>query len=586
MQRHYSGNNFFDYLFIFALIIMMPSFVFSQSGSDVRLAILDFNVQSANPNYQYLGKGFAEFLSVELDALKGIKIIDRSKRNEILNEQEFMLSGAADESSMIKVGQLLVARYLISGDIFDIFGELVITTQVVDIESGEIIASSKVEGEPSSYKSMISKLVSEIYSKIKPPAVVASVLVTVPETQKVLSDEQANKVLTGFSNAVDAVDNNDVETAKRQLEEVSKIDKDNKAVQFYLNKLMNISPKFNVELIFYAPGMNPGLLGFLNNDRLHFSTSTNSISPYTATYPDSEVGHTDFMWEFQEGTWYGYNQNKLELGYAFPAGKNLGIAFEIFGGMVDSIVRDQNYEIETWSLPTEHVYIRSGMSAIGGRLGFGAALNESFGIGASAYVFNSNMNLGGSDGEGDPDSNTISGSASLGIYTKPQNSSWFLEAVLSVPFLQEVYIDYRIRNYVAYKTAPYPIVLDTTFITSLIQNRLYLSTKEVLESYLSYTEDDDRFGLASRTIAAGEFWFNSWLSLRLGGEFDYIYLMDTSKTGWGLLGGISLKFGDITVDANVTWMERALRFYPGYTVPDLTLLTTLSYNGLFIGGKK
>ncbi len=568
---------------IILILIFFPVFSNAQSSGDVRLAVLDFSVQSGNPDYHYLGKGFAEFLSIELDALRGIRIIDRSKRNEIMKEQAFMLSGAADSNTLIEAGQLLAANFLVSGDIFEMFGDLVITAKVTDIGSGEVIASAKAEGEPSKYKVMISTLVREIYSAIRPKGTVPVAAVP-PEREKILTDEEANKVLSGFSEAVDAVDKNDVDTAKEKLEQVKKIDKENKAVQFYLNKLLNISPKFNIELIYYAPSLNPGLLGFLEGDRLYLTGSTNFISPYKAVYPDPNVGYTNFMWEFQAGTFYGYDQSKIEIGYAFPLSESMGMNVEFNFGANDSVVRDRNYDIDAWTVPEDHAYIRSGLKAIGGRLGFGAALSENFGLGISGYIFDANMNLGGSDGEGDPKSDTMSAAASIGIYAKPRNSGWFFESVISVPFLQEVYINYDIKDYVAYETAPFPIVWDTTFIFGLIQNRLYLSVKELMETYLSYDEDDDRFGIASRSILAGEFWFNQYFSLRLGGEFDFLYLMEKSKPGGGIMGGFSLKLGNYTLDANVTWMERALRFYPGYAVPDLTLLMQLSAESLFFKG--
>lgn len=571
-------------IFIILFLLLVPVVGTAESGGDIRLAILDFSVQSGNPDYQYLGKGFAEFISVELDSLRGIRIIDRSKRNEILKEHAFMLSGAADSDSIVEAGQMLAARYLISGDIFEMFGDLVITVKILDIASGEVIASAKAEGEPGRYKFIVSSLARDIYSVIRPAAVAVDVPPVSEEKENNLTDEEAKKVLTGFSEAVDAVDNNDVDTAREKLEEVRQIDKDNKAIQFYLNKLLNISPKFNIELIYYAPSLNPGLLGFIEKDRLYLTASSNMISPYKSIYPDPDAGHVDFMWEFQPGTYYGYYQTKAELGYAFPLGENAGMNVEINTGMNDNIVRDRNYDIDPWTAPDDHVYIRSGLQALGVRLGFGAALSDNFGIGISGYILNAHMNLGGSDDEGDPRSDTISGAASIGIYAKPRSSNWFLESVVSVPFLQEVYIDYDIKDYVAYKTAPYPLVLDTTFIASLIQNRLYLSVKELLEVYLSFDENDDRFGIASRSILAGEFWFNKYFSIRLGGEFDILYLMDKIKPGAGVIGGFSLKLGNYTIDANLTWMERALRFYPGYSVPDLTLLVQISAESLFIKG--
>jgi TolB-like protein len=47
----------------------------------VRLAVLDFEVQSDNPSYRYLGKGFAEFVSVNLLKIKDLQLVEREKHN-------------------------------------------------------------------------------------------------------------------------------------------------------------------------------------------------------------------------------------------------------------------------------------------------------------------------------------------------------------------------------------------------------------------------------------------------------------------------------------------------------------------------
>lgn len=383
---------------------------------------------------------------------------------------------------------------------------------------------------------------------------------------------------------MDAVDNNEVDVAKKKLKQAQKIDSTNKAVKIYLDKLHSISPKFNVELIYYAPSMNPALLGFLEKDRAYITINTNALSPYYEEFPNEpgDDSHSDFNWQIEDGSYYNLGLTKGEIGYAFPLTENFAVAIEANFGAVDSIARDKNYEIQNMS-SDDDVYLRSGLSAIGGRISLGYKINPKFGIGLSAFFYNSNMNLGGSDGEGDPESNTFAASGTIGIYWKPGQGSLNLDSALTVPSIQEVYLDYDEKSYIAYKTAPYPIVSETTGIYTIKENRLYLAGKEVLEIYVSFGEDD-RTGVASRSISSLEYWFTPSFSARLGAEYDYLNLMDHTTHGMGLLGGISLKTQKFTVDINYTWLERALRFYPGYSVPDTALLLQLSYDGIFKKG--
>lgn len=110
-----------------------------------------------------------------------------------------------------------------------------------------------------------------------------------------------------------------------------------------------------------------------------------------------------------------------------------------------------------------------------------------------------------------------------------------------------------------------------------------MQDKEVLEIYTSFG-NDDRTGVASRTISSVEYYFTPGLSMRLGGEYDYLNLMGHTTHGAGLMGGISFKLAKFTIDLNYTWMNRALRFLPGYAVPDTTLLLQVSYEGLIKKG--
>jgi hypothetical protein len=202
-------------------------------------------------------------------------------------------------------------------------------------------------------------------------------------------------------------------------------------------------------------------------------------------------------------------------------------------------------------------------------------------FGFSGYVFNSHTNLGGIDGPDDPKSNTLTASVTLGFYSRLMEGKLTLGSHVTVPFLQEVYLDYSIKDYIAYKTAPYPVVWETSAVGAALNSRLYFSLKEIAEIYTSFGEDDRR-GIAARTIPALEWWPAHFISLRLGGEYDFLFLMDKINHGFGILGGLTIRRRSFDLDVNYTLMQRTLRFYPGLTAPDGTLLVQASWNGTWI----
>jgi TolB-like protein len=566
-------------IFVILLCLFLPLTVFPQDTP--RIAVLDFDVQSSNPDYQYLGKGFAEFVAVELAAVKDITLVEREKRNAVLEEQKFALSGLVDESTGVEIGNLLAANYLVSGSIFDMFGQLAVTVKLVDVEKGSVAVNAQADGEPKQYKRMVGELSQAILSSL------GFAEAAIPEAEAApaeLENEEADTVLASFSKAVDAVDNDNIDEARENLNRAKKIDKTNRAVQYYLNKLFLASPKFNVELIFYAPSYNPAYLGFIEKDRMYTTLSTNAPSLFYTRYPEDIDGHRDFKWEVKNGLYYSYGYYKGEIGYYFPLGENFGLAAEYSGGFFENITRDQNYDLPG-SSSDDHVYLRSGGADHGGRLSAGLSLSDSIALGLSGYLFYHVTNLGGDDDADSPRSHNVTGSSTLGAYFKLFGGGLTLDSHITVPFIQEVYLDYDIKDYVAYKTAPYPLAWETNLIGKLAGGRLFLSLKEVLEIYTSFGEDE-RTGIASRTIPAVEWWPTTFFSVRVGGEYDLVSLLDNISHGFGVMGGLSFRIGPVDIDANYTYMQRSLRFYPGLTVPDTALLVQVSLNGAFIKERK
>ena len=75
-------------------------------------------------------------------------VIDKSQRDEILNEQKFQNSGVCDEECAVEIGQLVGAEYLMLGEIIG-FGKLFqVNIKIVNIEKGDVTekVTSRIEG--------------------------------------------------------------------------------------------------------------------------------------------------------------------------------------------------------------------------------------------------------------------------------------------------------------------------------------------------------------------------------------------------------------------------------------------------------
>jgi hypothetical protein len=103
----------------------------------IALSVMDLNVTSGlAPNEVIM---LTEKLLNEFVTNGFYKIIERSKRDEILKEQGFQQSGACDQSScLVEVGQLLGVQKMVGGTIGKIGSLYGVELRVMDVKTGEI----------------------------------------------------------------------------------------------------------------------------------------------------------------------------------------------------------------------------------------------------------------------------------------------------------------------------------------------------------------------------------------------------------------------------------------------------------------
>jgi len=131
-------NCFHTILATIALLSVLPLY----SQQKTTLAVLDLDAKG-------LEKTQSEILTNRLRSnavsLGIYEIVERQKMQEILDEQEFQLSGCTTDACAVEVGQLLGVQKMITGSIGSIGKIYTVELRLLDIETGKIERSASYD---------------------------------------------------------------------------------------------------------------------------------------------------------------------------------------------------------------------------------------------------------------------------------------------------------------------------------------------------------------------------------------------------------------------------------------------------------
>lgn len=205
------------------LFVTLPNAWAEEQAPSV--AILYFNYDGQDAQLQVLKKGLAQMLISHVQpGVPSVKIVERERLEDILKELELGTSGKIDPDTAAKVGKLIGARYLVVGSYFDLFGSLRIDSRLLNVETGEIIASVGANGAMEDFFALESTVVDGLQKELlklepitvntkSPPAKKTS-------KPKALPKKVNTATIVTYSKALDAKDNNDTATMKKELSSI------------------------------------------------------------------------------------------------------------------------------------------------------------------------------------------------------------------------------------------------------------------------------------------------------------------------------------------------------------------------------
>ncbi|HXG91734.1 MAG TPA: protein kinase [Blastocatellia bacterium] len=126
------------------------------------LAVMTFSNITKEAADDWIGSGIAETVTADAKKIHGLSVIGRERIFEVLKNLNSGQLGEFDETLAIDIGRRLGARWILSGG-YQKIGEMIrITARVIEVTSGEIIKTVKIDGKISEIFDLQDKIVYEL----------------------------------------------------------------------------------------------------------------------------------------------------------------------------------------------------------------------------------------------------------------------------------------------------------------------------------------------------------------------------------------------------------------------------------------
>jgi serine/threonine protein kinase/tetratricopeptide (TPR) repeat protein len=126
------------------------------------IAVMSFNNVTKNSDDQWIGTGIAETVTADMKKIEGITVIGRERIYELLRRWSVEQDQEIDETMATSIGREIGARWIVCGGYQKIGEMLRITARFVEVETGEVIKTVKIDGEMKGIFDLQDKIVYEL----------------------------------------------------------------------------------------------------------------------------------------------------------------------------------------------------------------------------------------------------------------------------------------------------------------------------------------------------------------------------------------------------------------------------------------
>ncbi|MBO0721517.1 MAG: protein kinase [Blastocatellia bacterium] len=126
------------------------------------IAVMSFNNVTKNSDDRWIGTGIAETVTADLKKIEGITVIGRERVYELLRRWSVEQDEEIDETLATSIGREIGARWIVCGGYQKIGEMLRITARFVEVDTGEVIKTVKIDGQMKEIFDLQDKIVYEL----------------------------------------------------------------------------------------------------------------------------------------------------------------------------------------------------------------------------------------------------------------------------------------------------------------------------------------------------------------------------------------------------------------------------------------
>jgi len=124
-------------------------------------------------DFAALEVGLQQMLLTELAQNTALRVVERGRIQELLQEQNLLAEGRVDPATAAQIGQIVGARYMVLGGFVDLFGDFHMNARIVDVETSEIVSSQQVRDRREMIYDLLVDLAAGITEGVDLPALPA-----------------------------------------------------------------------------------------------------------------------------------------------------------------------------------------------------------------------------------------------------------------------------------------------------------------------------------------------------------------------------------------------------------------------------
>jgi len=143
------------------VLAALPGRADAQLASGAVVVVLPFENPQANPRVLWLREGLATLLADAIDAA-GFQVVGRDERVAAFERLQLPVAATLSRASTIRVGQAVGASAVVVGRIEPADDQLVVTAQVVNLETGRLGADAAERGPLSDLFGLASRLAARV----------------------------------------------------------------------------------------------------------------------------------------------------------------------------------------------------------------------------------------------------------------------------------------------------------------------------------------------------------------------------------------------------------------------------------------